>query len=126
MENYPKTFIDFIERFHNEDTCREYLLSMRWTSGFKCPKCTHNKYWIGKECSYVVCRSCSRKSYVFAGTVLQDSKISAQIWLVSMWLFATQKDGISAKSLQENLGLNSYKRLVILPLSPRSHVNSSA
>ena len=51
---------------------------------------------------------------MFAGTVLQDSKLSAQIWLVAMWLFATQKDGMSAKSLQENLGLNSYKSAWLL------------
>jgi transposase-like protein len=31
-----------------------------------------------------------------------------------MWLFATQKDGVSAKSIQENLGLNSYKSAWLL------------
>jgi len=40
---------------------------------------------------------------------MQDSKLPVRVWLVAMWLFATQKDGISAKSLQENLGLRSYR-----------------
>jgi transposase-like protein len=31
-----------------------------------------------------------------------------------MWLFATQKDGISAKSLQGNLGINSYQSAWLL------------
>jgi len=40
---------------------------------------------------------------------MQDSKLPVRVWLVAMWLLATQKDGISAKSLQENLGLKSYR-----------------
>jgi len=40
---------------------------------------------------------------------MQDSKLPVRVWLTAMWLFATQKDGISAKSLQENLSLKSYK-----------------
>ena len=40
---------------------------------------------------------------------MQDSKLSVRIWLTAMWLFVTHKDGMSAKSLQNNLGLRSYK-----------------
>ena len=45
---------------------------------------------------------------------MQDSKLQARIWLTAMWLFATQKDGISAKSLQDNLGINSYQSAWLL------------
>ena len=78
---------------------------MRWIFFLFCSFNLIHAFW---------CEGFRRLPYVFAGTVLQDSKISAQIWLVSMWLFATQKDGISAKSLQENLGLNSYKSAWLL------------
>ena len=44
----------------------------------------------------------------------QDSKLPARIWLTAMWLFATQKDGISAKSLQDNIGMNSYRSAWLL------------
>jgi len=40
---------------------------------------------------------------------MQDSKLPVRVWLCAIWLFVTQKDGISAKSLQENLGLGSYR-----------------
>ena len=114
MNDYPRTFIEFIKRFHDEDSCREYLLAMRWENGFVCPKCTHNQYWVGKNAVYCICKSCDQKVYVFAGTVLQDTKLPAQIWLTAMWLFATQKDGVSAKSLQENLGIKSYESAWLL------------
>ena len=109
MIEYPRTFIEFIERFHDEEACRAYLFAVRWEKGFTCPNCSHGEYWVGKGHTYSVCKKCNRKTYAFARTVLQDSKLSAQVWLVAMWLFATQKDGISAKSIQENIGLNSYK-----------------
>jgi transposase-like protein len=45
---------------------------------------------------------------------MQNSKLSARIWLAAMWLFATQKDGISAKSLQDNIGIHSYRSAWLL------------
>jgi len=45
---------------------------------------------------------------------MQDSKLQFRVWLTAMWLFATQKDGISAKSLQTNLGINSYQSAWLL------------
>ena len=45
---------------------------------------------------------------------MQDSKLPARIWLTAMWLFATQKDGISAKSLQDNIGMSSYRSAWLL------------
>ena len=90
------------------------MLAMRWEKGFMCPKCNHDQYWTDKRYVYCVCQKCDQKIYVYSGTVLQDTKLSAQIWLSAMWLFATQKDGVSAKSIQENLGLNSYKSAWLL------------
>jgi transposase-like protein len=40
---------------------------------------------------------------------MQDTKLPLRIWLTAMWLFSTQKDGISAKSLQDNLAIKSYR-----------------
>lgn len=45
---------------------------------------------------------------------MQDSKLPVRIWLTAMWLFATQKDGMSAKSLQDNIGINSYQSAWLL------------
>lgn len=45
---------------------------------------------------------------------MQDSKLQARIWLTAMWLFATKKDGISAKGLQANLGIDSYQSAWLL------------
>ena len=109
MNEYPKSLIEFMDRFPTDVECRKYLLSIRWEHGFFCPACGHNEYWTNEESSYYICRKCRHRVSLLAGTIMQDSKLPVRIWLTAMWLFATQKDGISAKSLQENLGLRSYK-----------------
>ena len=101
--------IEFIDSFASDIECRKYLLSIRWEQGYKCSKCGHDEYWSNEEISYCICRKCRHRISLLAGTVMQDSKLPVRIWLVAMWLFAAQKDGISAKSLQENLGLRSYR-----------------
>ena len=44
-----------------------------------------------------------------AGTIFQDSKLPLTIWFRAMWQVTSQKNGISALSLQRVLGLGSYK-----------------
>ena len=108
MINYPQNLMQFMEQFHTEEQCRLYLASVRWENGFVCPKCNHNEYWIDKQGRFI-CSNCRSYNSVLAGTVMQDTKLPLKIWLTAMWLFATQKDGMSAKSLSDNLGINSYR-----------------
>lgn len=109
MKIYPKNLLEFIDFFATDLECRKYLLSMRWEQGFVCVSCGHNEYWTNDKISYCICQKCRHRISLLAGTVMQDSKLPVRVWFVAMWLFATQKDGISAKSLQENLGLRSYR-----------------
>jgi len=102
-----------MDQFQTELECRKYLASVRWEEGFLCPNCGNHQYWLDKRNRFV-CRTCFCKVSVLAGTVMQDTKLPLRTWLTAMWLFATQKDGMSAKSLQENLGINSYRSAWLL------------
>ena len=109
MIKYPKNFIEFLDYLSTDIKCREYLLSIRWEHGFVCAACGHGKYWTNEKISYCICCNCRHRISLLAGTVMQDSKLSVRVWLSAIWFFVTQKDGISAKSLQDNLGLGSYR-----------------
>ena len=108
MISYPQNLIQFMDQFQTEQQCRQYLASVRWTDGFLCRTCGHNQYWLDKRNRFI-CASCHSHISVLAGTVLQDTKLHLRTWLTAMWLFATQKDGISAMSLRDNLGIKSYR-----------------
>ena len=43
-----------------------------------------------------------------AGTVFDRTRTPLTVWFTACWLFATQKDGISAQSLQRSLEIGSY------------------
>jgi len=38
-EDYPRTMLEFEDRFRTEDACRAYLSQLRWPEGFRCPCC---------------------------------------------------------------------------------------
>ncbi len=44
-----------------------------------------------------------------AGTIFDRTRTPLTVWFMACWLFATQKDGVSAQSLQRALDISSYQ-----------------
>ena len=55
-----------------------------------------------------------------AGTIVDRTHTPLTVWFTACWLFATQKDGISALSLQRALEIGSYQTAWAMPGRPRS------
>lgn len=108
MEDYPRTLMEFESRFSSEEACVEYLIQMRWPDGFVCPACEGRKAWrTGRLLFHCAC--CGHQVSVTAGTVFQGTRKPLQMWFRAMWWITIQKNGASAKGLQQNLGLGSYQ-----------------
>jgi transposase-like protein len=108
MKEYPMTFKEFNRQFSTEKQCRNYLYQIRWPTGFFCPKCSHNTCWKVGDALFE-CGKCSRQTSVIAGTIFQDTRKPLTDWFTAIWWVTTQKNGASAKGLQQVLGLKSYK-----------------
>ena len=108
MEDYPRTILEFEERFATEEACRHYLAQLRWPEGFCCPRCGHRKAWITKRRLYHCCQ-CEFQTSVTAGTILQDTRKPLRLWFRAMWHLTSQKSGVSALGLQRVLGLSRYE-----------------
>jgi transposase-like protein len=108
MEDYPKTILELEERFTSEEACREYLFQLRWPEGFRCPRCSHDGFWLTKRHLYR-CRQCDLSVSVTAGTVFQDTKKPLRLWFRTIWHVTGLKQGGSALGLQKALGLGSYE-----------------
>ena len=67
MEDFPRTILEFEERFATEEA-RPYLAQLRWPEGFCCPRCGHRKAWITKRRLYHCCQ-CEIQTSVTAGTI---------------------------------------------------------
>ena len=53
--------------------------------------------------------SVGRRARVTAGTIFDRTRTPLTVWFTACWLFATQKDGISALSVQRALEIGSYQ-----------------
>lgn len=112
MEDYPKTVLEFERRFATEENCHKYLAQMRWPDGFRCPRCSHDKYWIMKRGHYWCCQ-CSYQVSVIAGTIFQDTRKPLRFWFHAMWYITNQKNGVSAMGLKRALGFKRYETIWI-------------
>lgn len=108
MEDYPRTILEFEQRFATEEACRQYLFDLRWQDGFRCPRCGHGEAWFTSRALYR-CRLCDFQASVIAGTIFQDTAKPLRIWFRAMWYVVSQKNGVSALGLQRVLGLGSYR-----------------
>ena len=56
----------------------------------------------------MICRACRYQGSVTAGTIFQDTRKPLRMWFRAAWHVTSQKNGVSAVSLQQVLGLGSY------------------
>ena len=54
------------------------------------------------------CASCKAQTAVTAGTLFDRRRSPLAVWFAACWMFASQKDGVSALSLQRALEIGSY------------------
>ena len=107
-EDYPRTILEFEDRFRTEDACRAYLSQLRWPEGFRCPCCGHGLAWPTSRQLWQ-CRACGHDVSVTAGTVFHRTQLPLRVWFPAIWLVTNQKSGVSALGLQRPLGLSRYE-----------------
>jgi transposase-like protein len=98
-----------MDRFATEAACRDFLVKLRWSDGFRCPRCAGAKGWPLKGRGLMECAVCGHQASVIAGTIFQDTHKPLRLWFQAIWLVTSQKQGASALSLKQNLGLGSYE-----------------
>jgi transposase-like protein len=108
MEQYPRTLADLEDRFRSEESCRQYLIELRWPEGYRCVRCASAETWE-TELGHLMCRSCGYQQSATAGTLFHGSHLSLRTWFRAMWWVTNQKTGVSALGLQRLLGFGSYE-----------------
>jgi hypothetical protein len=115
VTDFPRSLIEFQQRFPDEAACVKYLFMARWPEGFVCPDCGKSKAWQLQTKPWTwECAGCSKQTSVTAGTIMHHSKLPLTIWFWAAYLMATHSNGISALQLQRQLGLGSYRSAWLL------------
>jgi len=99
-----QTIDAFDKEFHDEESCKNFLVSMRWPDGVRCPRCKSKEriYALKARPFHWVCcnKGCGeRRGYRFSvitKTIFENTKIPLKIWFKVAFLILTAKKGISA------------------------------
>jgi len=107
MEEYPRNVMELEKLFSTEEACKDYLFRLRWPNGFVCPRCQAKGNWkVTRE--RLMCCQCQHQTTVTAGTIFHDTHKPLTMWFRAVWHVTSRKNGASAMSLQQELGLGSY------------------
>jgi transposase-like protein len=104
---YPGSTGEFQSWFATDADCLDYLAWLRWPHGFVCPRCAHAGGWAVADGRFK-CTGCGVRTSVTAGTLFDRRRTPLTVWFTACWMFASQKDGLSAQSLQRALAIGSY------------------
>lgn len=107
-KDFPKTLVEAVKYFANPDVAYNFVASMRWPDGkVICPRCGSSRVSFTAKRRVWTCSACiPRKQFsVKVGTIMEDSPIPLDKWLVGMWLIMSAKNGISSYELHRALGI---------------------
>jgi hypothetical protein len=109
MVNEPKTLRDAVLYFKDPDNCVNYLVAHRpdWKAGVVCPTCG------SKDVGYIAsrrlwqCKNRHPKSQfsVKVGTIMEDSALGLDKWLVAIWMQSNMRNGVSSWEVHRSLGI---------------------
>lgn len=108
-KDYPKNWEQFIDWFHDEQSCLDYIYKLRWPNGFICPKCSSEKTPYKLKNGTLKCSACRRDSSITSGTIFNKTRTAIQNWFGVIWYITNQKNGVSALGIKRLLGLGSYQ-----------------
>ena len=106
MNNEPKSLQEAIVYFSNPDNCIAHLVAQRWPDGVvKCPTCGNVKVAYRAHRRTWTCSShhAKREFSIKVGTMMEDSPIGLDKWLIATWLITNCKNGISSYEISRDV-----------------------
>ena len=113
------TLMQISKRFSTEQAAREYFEQLRWPSGPFCPHCgnadTARIYRVTPNQERKIrtglykCAECQQGFTVTVGTVMEDTHIPLNKWLIAFYIMCASKTQVSALQLQRQLEIGSYR-----------------
>ena len=106
----PKTLMDAIRYYSDEQVCIDTVAAMRWPEGKPvCPKCgtaegNRKHYWLKNQKRWK-CYACRKQFSVKVDSVFEDSPIGLDKWLVALWMLCNCKNGVSSHEISRELGI---------------------
>jgi len=108
MDKLPKTLLEVVQYFANEDNCIQFLAAKRWPDGKPvCPTCGDTRVsFLAKQRRFQCAVHHPKRQFsIKVGTIFEDSTLVLDKWLPAMWLIGSNRNGISSWELHRALGV---------------------
>lgn len=103
------TITDFNRTYPTNAACLDALFEAQYEKVEKCPGCMRvTKFSRLKKRKCYACQWCGYQIHPLAGTIFHKSSTPLKKWFYAIYLFASSKNGVSAKELERQLGV-TYK-----------------
>jgi transposase-like protein len=119
MQSEPKTLLEAIRYFSDEQTCINSVALLRWEDGSPvCPYCAaaqgeRNHYWLKTQKRWK-CYSCRKQFSVKVGTIFEDSPIALDKWMLALWMLCNCKNGVSSYEIARATGISQKSAWFVL------------
>jgi transposase-like protein len=103
----PNTLMEAVRVFADQDVVLRFMVALRWPNGVCCPRCGSTRVrFIGTRRVWE-CREShpSKRFSIKTETIMEDSPLPLDKWLVGIWLEANAKNSISSYEVHRTLGI---------------------
>jgi hypothetical protein len=102
------SLLKFNDSYDSNEKCPTVLEAARWPQVLRCSMrelAAHSRFDRGGR-SLLQCSSCRHQASVSAGSMMDNTKLPLQKWLLAMYLLGEAKTGLSALELNRQIGVN--------------------
>jgi transposase-like protein len=111
----PRSLQAAIIHFSDPQRAFDTAVEYRWPGGnVTCPRCGGAKHSFVKTRRVWFCYPCQKQFTVKVGTVMEDSPLGLDKWMVAIWMLANCKNGISSYELGKALGIRQNSAWFLL------------
>lgn len=106
--HWPDTLQQAVVYFSDPDVAFAEMVRFRWPNGVvKCPTCGSAEVYFIESRHIWQCKQqhAKRQFSVKVGSIMEDSPLGIDQWLIASWLIASAKNGISSYELARALGI---------------------
>lgn len=101
--------LKFFEKYPDESSCIEGFKNKRLEMGVVCKKCQHTEHYFRKTDFKFQCKKCSSRMSLRSGTVMENTNLPFQYWMICIELMTLSKKSFSALEMQRMLGHKRYE-----------------
>jgi len=114
IKNWAMNLYDFFEKYPDEASCIEGFKNKRLEMGVACKKCGHTEHYFRKTDLKFQCKKCGNRISLRSGTVMENSNLPFQHWMLCIKLMTLSKKSFSALEMQRMIGHKRYEPIWLM------------